>query len=119
MTPKKTLSHSIRRGFLGRCPRCGKGRLLHHYLKVVANCAICAEPFDHYAADDAPPYLTLFIVGHVVIPVMLSIDRAWDWSTGSLIGAGCVFATVLTGLLLPAIKGMVIGILWSIQGSKN
>jgi len=31
------------RGFTGRCPNCGKGRVLHKYLKVLSPCEVCGH----------------------------------------------------------------------------
>jgi uncharacterized protein (DUF983 family) len=59
------------RGALGRCPRCGKGRLLHRYLKMVDRCAACGEPYGHYRTDDAAPWLTILVVGHITVPIIL------------------------------------------------
>ena len=55
----------------GRCPRCGQGRLLHHYLKMVDRCSVCGEPYGHYRTDDAAPWLTILLVGHITVPIIL------------------------------------------------
>ena len=49
------LQHPLLRGFLGRCPKCGEGRLFRSYLKVVEECKSCGEKYGHFRADDAPP----------------------------------------------------------------
>ena len=38
------LSQAMRRGFVGRCPACGEGRLFGRFLKVGRRCAACGEP---------------------------------------------------------------------------
>ena len=65
---------SIARGFGGACPSCGLGRLFHRFLKVSDNCPECGEAFHHHQADDAPPYFTIMIVGHIVVPMMLWLE---------------------------------------------
>ena len=59
----RPLFRAMLRGFVGRCPHCGKGRLFGRYLKPVATCSVCGEDFTHQRADDAPPYFTMVIVG--------------------------------------------------------
>ena len=69
--PKRDAWLAIRRGFMGRCPACGEGRIFGRYLKVNAACPQCGEELHHHRADDAPPYATIFIVGHIVGSLML------------------------------------------------
>ena len=63
------------RGFFGRCPACGRGRLFRSYLKVVNTCKICGEDVSRHRADDAPAYLTLLIVAHGVGAGILLSDE--------------------------------------------
>ncbi len=102
----------LMRGFLGRCPHCGKGKLLHRYLKVVPNCTNCGEAYGHIAAEDMPPWLTILIVGHILVPNMWTFQRNFDvpiwveqimWPT---------LAIILIGILLPRCKGFCVALLW-------
>ncbi|MFO1156168.1 MAG: DUF983 domain-containing protein [Rhodospirillales bacterium] len=81
---------AVGRGLSGRCPNCGEGRLFRAYLKQVDACAVCGEPWGHIRADDAPPWLTILIVGHIVVPAamavesegllpFLGLDALWRW----------------------------------------
>ena len=56
---------SVKRGFAGKCPHCGEGRIFRAYLKVSDACEACGEELHHQRADDAPPYMTIFVVGHI------------------------------------------------------
>ena len=51
---RRPLGLAIRRGFAGRCPNCGKGKLFRAYLKVADRCDHCGEDLHHQRADDAP-----------------------------------------------------------------
>jgi uncharacterized protein (DUF983 family) len=64
-------------GFRQRCPACGNGRLFGRYLKVNDTCPSCGEALHHQRADDAPPYFTILIVGHVVVGAILPVERAF------------------------------------------
>lgn len=67
---------AVWRGLRGKCPACGEGKLFSGYLKVVDACSECGTPVGLARADDAPPYLTILLVGHIVVPSMLWLERA-------------------------------------------
>jgi hypothetical protein len=60
---KRDLWSSLKRGFRGRCPRCGKGKLFRGFLKVDNRCSMCGLDFTPHRADDLPAYLVIVIVG--------------------------------------------------------
>jgi uncharacterized protein (DUF983 family) len=104
---------AILRGFTQHCPKCGQGALFRRYLKPVERCAACGEPYNNIRADDFPPYLTILVVGHLVVPGILITDRL-GWSS-LLQGAVWLPATaVLTLWLLPHFKGAIIGLMWTL-----
>ena len=72
---RRDLGLAVRRGFLGRCPHCGKGPMFRAYLKVNDVCPNCGEELFHQRADDAPPYITIFVVGHIVGSLMLLAEE--------------------------------------------
>ena len=67
-TEKRDVWAAIKRGFRGRCPRCGEGKLFRAFLKVDDNCSVCDLDFTPHRADDLPAYLVIVIVGHIVVP---------------------------------------------------
>ena len=104
----------ILRGFRRRCPCCGGGALYRRYLKPVARCAACATQFGHIRADDFPPYLTILVVGHLVVPFILLAERL-GFSTAQQIALWVPVTLALTLLLLPRLKGAIIGLMWSLD----
>lgn len=110
--PPSTFS-SIRRGFRQRCPNCGAGRLFFGYLKPVAACDLCGADFGHIRADDFPPYLTILLVGHLIVPAVLISER-WGLSTAMQTAIWLPVTLALSLLLLPCFKGAVIGLMWSL-----
>lgn len=102
------------RGACGKCPACGKGHIFAKYLKVVDTCDNCGEALHHQRADDAPPYFTIFIVGHIVIPLVFIVERVWQppyWVHAAL------WLPLILGLtfgLMPIVKGAVVGLQWAI-----
>ena len=71
---KRDLWTAMKRGFRGRCPRCGEGKLFRAFLKVDNNCSVCGLDYTPHRADDLPAYLVIIIVGHIVMPIVL-MDR--------------------------------------------
>ncbi len=65
------------RGAQDRCPSCGVGHVFDGYLRVAPACSHCGAPLGSLRADDAPPYFTIFIAGHVLIPIVLWVERVW------------------------------------------
>jgi uncharacterized protein (DUF983 family) len=63
---RPTVASAMWRGFRGRCPACGEGRLFGRFLKLADRCDACGEAMHHHRADDMPPYLVIFLVGHIV-----------------------------------------------------
>ena len=100
------------RGVTGRCPRCGKGRLFERYLKTAAHCSICSEPFDHLPADDMPPWMTILLVGLIIIPAMVYINLQFETKTYIQLCLWIPLALILTLFLLPRCKGLILAILW-------
>jgi uncharacterized protein (DUF983 family) len=115
ITKRRDLWQSVRRGALGRCPGCGKGKLFRNFLKVTDRCALCGEELHHHRADDAPPYFTILMVGHLVVPwvwVMEVYGRPPLWVHLT------VWLPLVVGLsltLLPVFKGAIVGMQWALQ----
>ncbi len=102
---------SIARGIANRCPACGQGRLFSGYLRVAERCERCSAPLGRIRADDAPPYFTIFIVGHVVVPLMLAAERAFAPSLWAMAALFLPLTAALSLLLLRPVKGAIIGLM--------
>ncbi len=114
-TDKRPLFAALRRGFRGRCPHCGEGRLFRKFLKPVAACPACGEDLSHQRADDAPPYLTMVIVGHVVVPVMVAVQLVTDLPNVAYLAIWLPVTGGLGALLLQPVKGAVIALQWALR----
>jgi uncharacterized protein (DUF983 family) len=103
------------RGACGKCPACGKGKLFTGFTKVADSCNHCGEALHHQRADDAPPYFTIFIVGHIVVPLLFIVERTWQppyWVHAAL---WLPLILGLTFILMPIVKGAVIGLQWALR----
>jgi len=109
------------RGALARCPRCGKGSLFRAYLKPVDACSECGEPLGHIRADDGPAWLTIVVVGHLVVFAALGMAaEVADWPYWLSLTLWPALTLVLALAFLPFAKGLFIGAIWAmkIEGSQ-
>ena len=105
---------AMRRGWRGRCPRCGEGALFGSFLKMQSHCPSCSLALEPFRADDAPAYFTIFAVGHIIVPLVLAFEKYAEEPALWLHAALWLPLSIgLALLLLPRIKGAVIGLLWS------
>ena len=103
------------RGFRRRCPCCGKGAIFNAYLKVNDSCPACGEELHHHRADDAPPYFTMLIVGHIVVGSVLAVEMTFAPPMWMQMIVWPALAIALSLLLLPSIKGALVGLQWALR----
>lgn len=104
---------AMARGALGRCPACGEARMFKGYLTVADHCPGCGEALHHQRADDGPAYLTILLVSHLGAPLLLACYVAWRPSAMTMLITFGLGAIVLSLLLLPRIKGAMVGLQWA------
>ena len=114
--PPRDVWGSLKRGLLGRCPHCGKGKIFRAYLKVNDRCPACGEELFHHRADDAPPYFPILIVGHVVGAAMLTVEEiAPDAPIWLHMLVWPSLTLVMSLALLPMIKGALVAYQWALR----
>lgn len=102
---------ALGRGLRCRCPVCGLAALFQGYLRVRPVCPHCAAPLGRVRADDAPPYFTILVVGHIVVPGMLLLERAATPPLWVQTALWVPLTLVLALALLRQIKGATVGAL--------
>ena len=100
---------AIGRGVRGLCPACGETHAFNGYLSVVPECSVCGAPLGRFRADDAPPYFTILIVGHLLVPFMFWVETAYHPAMWVHAALWLPIATLMTLGLLRPIKGAVLG----------
>lgn len=89
--------------------------MFHRYLKVNEHCPGCGTALHHHQSDDAPPYMTIFLVGHIVVPLVLWVERGWkppEW-VHAVLWLPLTLALALA--ILPVMKGGLIGLQWALR----
>ncbi|MFY0595391.1 MAG: DUF983 domain-containing protein [Cognatishimia sp.] len=109
----RPLAPALKNGLALKCPKCGEGNVLHSYLKVHDECSVCHEELHHHRADDGPAYLTILLVGKVMI---FSLTMMWEfWRPDPLTMALVIsaIAIVVSLLALPRFKALIVAYQWA------
>lgn len=115
LVEKRRKGPAMWRGARGQCPACGEKTMFAKYLKVSETCGSCKLNLGGHQADDAPPYFTIFIVGHIIVPVALIVERAYmpPLYVHALIFG--ILSIVVSLISLPIVKGAVVGLQWALE----
>jgi uncharacterized protein (DUF983 family) len=112
---KRDVWLSMKRGFRGRCPRCGEGKMFRAFLKVDDHCSVCGQDFTAHRADDLPAYLVIIIVGHILVPVMLMIETNYSPPVALQLSIYLPVTLIASLVLLQPVKGTVVGLQWALR----
>ncbi|WP_315919589.1 DUF983 domain-containing protein [Mesorhizobium sp. SP-1A] len=112
--PARPLWEAMKRGFLGRCPHCGEGKLFRAFVKTVDRCDNCGEDISHHRADDLPAYLDIVVVGHIVLGGFMAVEMATVWPMWLHLAVWVPLTILLSLILLQPIKGAVVGLQWAL-----
>ena len=112
---KRDVWQALKRGFRGRCPNCGEGKLFRAFLKVDNACSVCGLDFTPHRADDLPAYLVIVIVGHIVVPMALMIETNYSPPVALQLAIYLPLTFVASLALLQPVKGAVVGIQWALR----
>ena len=115
MTAARPVWPAMRRGFFGRCPHCGEGRMFGRFLKVEPQCSACGTELHHHRADDMPPYIVMFIVGHVVVSALLAAEMETNWPTWVHAMLWPTVALVMSLALIQPVKGAIVALQWALR----
>ena len=115
LVEKRDVWTALKRGFRGRCPRCGQGKLFRAFLKTADNCSVCTQDFTPHRADDLPAYLVIVIVGHIVVPLALYIET--NYAPPMALQLSVYLSLTLFGslALLQPVKGAVVALQWALR----
>ena len=103
---------AVWRGFRGKCPACGEGRLFRAYLKVADECPACGEEMHHHRADDFPAYLVIAITGHILVPIVLAVETEIVPALWVSVTLWPSLAFIMAISLLQPVKGAVVAMQW-------
>jgi uncharacterized protein (DUF983 family) len=64
----------VQASLLGRCPRCGQGRLFDGYLSIAPACTVCGQDFKSFDVGDGAAALVILVVGAIVCGLALWVE---------------------------------------------
>jgi uncharacterized protein (DUF983 family) len=97
-------------GLLGRCPRCGKGRLFQGFLTLRPRCESCDLDFSFVDSADGPAFFVMFFSGFIVAGSALAVEILYAppyWVHALLWGPLILITAVLP---LRPVKGLLIAL---------
>lgn len=109
----RPVKRAMYRGWRRRCPKCGKGPILRGYLTVRSACPVCGEDLTPQRTDDGPAYLTILIVGHILVPPMGVVYMEYNPDPLIVATVFSVAAVAMCLYLLPRLKGAMVGLQWA------
>jgi uncharacterized protein (DUF983 family) len=80
---------------------------------------VCALDLDQYPSDDGPAYFTILLVGHVVVAPLLLFPFIWKAPMALIVPGVLIPLAGLTLLVLPRVKGAVIGALYALKVKRE
>jgi uncharacterized protein (DUF983 family) len=113
MARESRILRGLKFGLQRKCPNCGRGHLFEGYLKVRPTCDVCGHNNGGYRADDAPPYFTILIVGHLIVAPLLAFGFIISWPAERVLAVTLPALVILTLIILPLVKGAVLGFSWA------
>jgi len=115
LAEKRDVWAAMKRGFRGRCPRCGEGKLFRAFLKTADSCSHCGQDFSAHRADDLPAYLVIVIVGHIVVPFALFVETNYSPPVPLQLAIYLPFTFLASLALLQPVKGTVVALQWALR----
>ncbi len=106
-----TTMGAIFRGWRKRCPGCGEVPLYRKFLKQIETCPNCSSELGRIRADDFPPYLTIIVVGHIIVPLIVMTEKYYAPPTWVHMVTWLPMIVVLMLIFLPRLKGCAIGMM--------
>jgi uncharacterized protein (DUF983 family) len=112
---KRSWLQAMLRGFASRCPACASRGIFAKYMKIAEQCPACGLALHHHRADDAPPYFTIMIVGHIIVPLVLIAERVWRPELWMHAALWLPLTLGLTLLIMPRVKASIVGLQWALR----
>lgn len=85
------------------------------FLKVNPACETCGQRLDCHKADDMPPYVTVFIVGHIIVALNLYFEQSADWPMMWHMILWPVLTIIMTLAIMQPVKGALIAYQWALR----
>ncbi len=105
-------------GPLGRCPRCGRGRLFAGFLSLATQCNVCDLDLTFADPGDGPAFFASFIGSTLLLLAGVYLQVAYEppvWIYVVLLLVGIV---LIVGLIRP-IKGLLVALQYANKAEQG
>lgn len=65
-------------GLMGRCPRCGNGKLFNGFLTVAPACDVCGLDYGFADAGDGPGFFVTLVGGTLIVALALWLEVVYE-----------------------------------------
>lgn len=83
------------------------------FLKPSPACDHCGAGWNLSRADDFPAYIVILLLGHILVPLMIEVNRAFAIPLGMQAVLWPGLALMLALLMIQPAKGAVIAVQWA------
>lgn len=115
ITGLRPLLRCLARGFARRCPNCGRGAVVVGFLQPNTACDNCGEGYAHIRTDDLAPWLSIMVLGHLILPAIISVERLWAPPLWLHLVIWLPLTIEAVIVLLPRAKGLALGLMWGLN----
>jgi len=116
---EKSVGLSVWRGIKCKCPRCGQAWLFHHYIEQVDRCPACGEPLAYYKVGLFLPLIVVTVMVFIAGFVMLEMELSGHGNPLVYLYVLVPLSAIVPLLLLPSMKGGLIGLMWAMGWSDE
>jgi uncharacterized protein (DUF983 family) len=114
-----TLGTVLVRGLRGRCPRCGVGSVFDGYLKVADQCDHCRLQLHGHDSGDAAVVPAILLIGSLVVGLAIYVELTFMPPLWLHVVIWAPVILVMTGLLLPLLKGLGIALQFRYRSTEE
>jgi uncharacterized protein (DUF983 family) len=101
----------LARGWRGRCPQCGEGRIFERYAKPSRGCAACGHVFRReQGAMTGSMYLSAAVSELFAAAVIFAVVLATDWGVALSLAVGAPLVLAFCAWFLPRSIGLWVAI---------
>ena len=65
-------------GSLGRCPRCGEGKLFDGLLAIAPSCEVCSLDLRGHDAGDGPAVFVILLLGAIMMVLVFWLEFTYE-----------------------------------------
>ncbi|WP_062203109.1 DUF983 domain-containing protein [Aureimonas sp. AU12] len=109
----------VKSGALGRCPRCGRGRIFAGFLRLEKACDRCDLDLAPLDSADGPAFFVMTIVGFVVVGFALYTEVVYSPSVLVHIVLWVPLTFILALPLMRVAKGLMVGLQYKNKAAEG